>query len=741
MQSSARATLLRASALSVIAALALAGCSKAPEEIEASAAQHLAVNEARAAIIKLKDLLQRDPGRVRARFLLGRALNDQGDYAGAENEFRRAAALGYSADDVAPMLARALLYQGKLDELGEEPLLNLAKDPVAQAGVLTSRASALLARGEADRALSMLERALQLAPTAGEPKAAMGNFLIDRGRLEDAASLMSAGLEADPRSSVLNLAFGAYQRASGRPDEAVSYFRKASELAVSPPRDRNIQRAALAAMADVELSRQRFAEAESILKPLEALGSSRVAALLRARLNILKGDLGAARGVLEPLVANGTADSEASLLLGIVTMSQGNTEQAEMYLSGALAAQPQNSTARRAMAELLLRQERPAEALAALGADTASLSGAAMSLAVQANLALGDRKEALSVLQRAADAGASPIEVARGFLLAKEPARALDALQHAASAAATDTANLEGLRLTAMVATGDLAGASAAARELAAGETGNAAVQKMLGDFFFSVRDYGGAATSYARAGVLAPGDESLVLRQARLDVLQGQVKAAEARLESAAKSMPASAALQSAIAELRASRGDATSAIAALQKAQKLAPTSAGLLLREARIRLSTGDTAGALKLTEEAATLAPYDRMALRARVAALLAAKRNAEAIKVAGDASGSQVSNTELALLLAATHVAAGQVEAGIATIRAHLKQVPVGGSAHRAGRYSASAGGPCRGPGHLPPTEQIRFSEPGGAIDQCRDRAEGTTLRTCCRCHRSGQHPR
>jgi cellulose synthase operon protein C len=683
MRSNATVSPLRASALAVVAALFLAACSKAPEEIEASAAQHLAVNESRAAMIKLKDLLQRDPERARARFLLGRSLNDQGDYAGAENEFRRAAALGYDANDVAPMLARALLYQGKLDELGAEPSLDLAKDAVAQASVLASRASALIARGETDQALSMLERALKLAPKAGEPKAAMGNFLIDQGRLDEAASLLSTGLQEDPRSAVLNLAYGAYQRAAGRPDEALPYLRKASELAVSPPRDRNVQRAALAAMGDLELGRQRFAEVEPILKSLEALGSSRVAALLRARLNILKGDLGAARGVLEPLVANGAADGEASLLLGIVTMTQGNTEQAEMYLSGALAAQPQNPTARRAMAELRMRQEKPAEALVALGADTASLSGAAMTLAVQAHLALGDRGEALAVLQRAADAGASPIDVARGFLLAKEPARALEALRRAASTTATDAADLEGVRLAAMVAAGDGGGARAAARALATRDSGNAAVQAMLGDFFTSVRDYGGAATAYARAAVLAPGDASLVLRQARLDVLQGRVKEAEARLESAADSMPASAALQSAIAELRASRGDAPSAIAALQKAQQLAPTSAVLLLREARIRLSTGDTAGALKLTEEAATRDPSDRTAVRARVAALLAAKRNADAIKVAGDASRSQVGNTELALLHASTQVAAGQVEDAIATIRAHLERAPKSVEAHAA----------------------------------------------------------
>ena len=150
--------------VTALLALALGACTKAPEEVEASAAQHLSRNESRSAMVELKDLLQREPNRPRARLLLGQAMNDQDDYAGAEGELRRAAALGIGADSVAPPLARAMLYQGRLEEIVREPLFDEVREPLARAAVLEREASALLALGRKAEAVPLLDEAPRWLP-------------------------------------------------------------------------------------------------------------------------------------------------------------------------------------------------------------------------------------------------------------------------------------------------------------------------------------------------------------------------------------------------------------------------------------------------------------------------------------------------------------------------------------------------------------------------------------------------
>src|SRR5262249_276040 len=72
----------------------LAGCGKqSPEAQVASARQYLAKNDRTAAIVELRNALQQNPDLAEARFLLGKALLDNEDYAGAQKELRRAKAL------------------------------------------------------------------------------------------------------------------------------------------------------------------------------------------------------------------------------------------------------------------------------------------------------------------------------------------------------------------------------------------------------------------------------------------------------------------------------------------------------------------------------------------------------------------------------------------------------------------------------------------------------------------------
>ena len=106
----------RASAIAALtlSALVLTGCKDSPEQMVASAKSYLEKKDLDAASIQLKSALQANGNLVDARFLLGKVNLEQGNVPGAVKELQRALDLGYSKNEVLPLLARSLLRSGEV---------------------------------------------------------------------------------------------------------------------------------------------------------------------------------------------------------------------------------------------------------------------------------------------------------------------------------------------------------------------------------------------------------------------------------------------------------------------------------------------------------------------------------------------------------------------------------------------------------------------------------------------------
>jgi len=113
------------SALAVV--LFVAGCAdSSPDKQLKSAKDYLQKKDTKAATIEVKNALQKNPDLAEARFLLGKAMLEGEESAGAQQaagaqkEMRKALELNYPADQVIPLLAEAMLDNAMLKDLNSK---------------------------------------------------------------------------------------------------------------------------------------------------------------------------------------------------------------------------------------------------------------------------------------------------------------------------------------------------------------------------------------------------------------------------------------------------------------------------------------------------------------------------------------------------------------------------------------------------------------------------------------------
>jgi tetratricopeptide (TPR) repeat protein len=90
--------------------------------------------------------------------------------------------------------------------------------------------SALFEQGQADEAISHLQRALEIEPGFAKAHYNLAGILRDRGQVDEAAIHFQRALEIQPEYSMAHYNLGEILRQKGRLDEAVVHFRRAVEI-------------------------------------------------------------------------------------------------------------------------------------------------------------------------------------------------------------------------------------------------------------------------------------------------------------------------------------------------------------------------------------------------------------------------------------------------------------------------------------------------------------------------------
>ncbi len=283
--------------------------------------------EDKAAVIQLKNALQRDPEFAQARLELGRLYLKYNDGASAEKELRRAAKLGVSRDKWLLPLGRAYLLQSKYVELLDKLTPEDGATPAERAEILTLRGKAYLGLKDLNEARSAFNDALALTPGNGDAQLGLIRIQIVNGDKKGALEELSKLIKAHPDNEDARLIRGELLRLAGKPAEAVG------DLSFVLEKDPKNLRARFA-RASAYIALHQYDKAIDDIKVVEEMfPESPMATYLRGLIAYQRKDLAKAEGYIQEVLQGVPNHLQSVLLYGSIKYGLKNYDVANDYLS------------------------------------------------------------------------------------------------------------------------------------------------------------------------------------------------------------------------------------------------------------------------------------------------------------------------------------------------------------------------------------------------------------------------
>jgi putative PEP-CTERM system TPR-repeat lipoprotein len=590
--------------------LLVSGCSdESPDALIQSAKQYIAKNDQKAAAIQLKSALQKAPNSPDARFLLGRVLLDAGDPVSAEVELRKALGLGYSPKDTVPALARAMLLEGQYRKLATEFGDTYLPDPVSQADLKTSLATALAREGKTAAANQALDSALGAVPGYGRARVLRARLMADAQNATGALALVDAVLRDDSRDYEAWQCKGDLEYGVGHdPAAALDAYRRALEIRGDLVPARVMILALLIEKNDIAGAKRELAEWK------KTSPNHPEVKFVQAELALSEHDFKSAREITQQLLQIAPNNVKVLFLAGSVEYQSGSLLQAQNFLGKALNVAPEATPIRRLLAQAYLRSGQSDKVFEVLAPMLQSKDPDAqvLSLAAQTYLLSGDPKSAEAYFSRVAALDPadtrSQTALALGQFAKGNPELGFARLEEIAASDKGSMADLALISASLRQGKFDVALKAIDSLERKQGQPGAAMAANLRGRVHLLRNDPSAARRSFERAVALDPLYLPALVSLARLDVADKKPEVAKQRFDRLLSADPRNVGALLALAELRSQAGASEQEMVGLfSNVVRLNPAEMAprLLLIETHIRRR--DLKAALAAAEDAVAALP--------------------------------------------------------------------------------------------------------------------------------------
>jgi putative PEP-CTERM system TPR-repeat lipoprotein len=599
----------RLAPLALAVTLALAGCSGSgdPQKMVASARDYMAQNDTPAAIIQLKNALQEKPDLAEARFLLGKALLTRGDVPGSEIELQKARDLGYTADEVTPLLVRSRIAQGQFKKVTDEFAKVQLATPEANAELKTLMAVAWRQQNNEKGFEASLQEALQAKPDHAPALIEQARLQAAKADFDGALATLDAVISKDPKNADALKFRGDIELHGKRdPERALAAYRASAE---ARPNFADGQ----ASVVRLLLGQGKNDEAATEIDKLAKFSAGRPQTLyLQSQLAYQKGDFNGAQTQIRQLLKISPEIPIGLELAGAIEYQLNSMVQAETLLTKALQGAPGLNVARRFLVLTYLRTGQVDRAMGALPADLESqtLDPAMLSVAGQVFMVKGEFARAQQLFARASQLDpndpAKRTSVAISQLMLGKTDTALSSLQAIASADDGVVADLA--LINAHMQRREVDKALVAIDALQKKRVNDPLPLQLRGRALLLRNDLAGARKAFTQAQTLNPDYFAATAALAALDMVENKSADALKRLDEVLQRNPKNFQALLVQAEIMGRSGGAPDEVAKkIQQAVDAAPSEKMPRLMLVEQFLRRNDAKSALSAAQSAAAAQP--------------------------------------------------------------------------------------------------------------------------------------
>lgn len=591
-------------------ALSVAGCGMSggdPRSLIAKAQDYRAKQNHKAAIIELKNLLQKDNNHAEARYLLGMSYYDSRDFRAAEQELRRALDLNFERSKVMPALGKTMLVMGEFQKVLDQVRVEESAGAAVQAEILMLRARAFFGLRQWDQARDSIGQALAKQPEYADALLESARLAGVERKMDEAARLVDRAIASAPKHIDAWLMKGDLARLRADRDGMLAANQTVLEIDAN-----NV--AARLNVASLHVSENKLDDARKLIGQAHKLAPDNLHARhMQALIDFRARDYKAANETIQQVLKVAPNYMPSVMLAGAIATELGAYEQAQVHLGSVLERAPNNLYARKLLLTALARSGQTQRALEVLqtGLKQAPEDAQLMSLAGELYLQNGEFAKASEHFDKAAKLdpknalARSKLGVSR--LASGDTERAFSDLE---SAVAIDSSKYQTdmVLIVSHLRRGSYDQALKAMESLEKKQPNNPVTHNLKAVIYLGKKDIPSARKGFERALELQPTFLAAAKNLAQIDIQEKNPKAARARLEGVLEKDRSNAPALIALAELGPALGATQKEqVEWLERARKVNPQALQPLAMLARLYFQTGEPKKALEIAQQAQAASP--------------------------------------------------------------------------------------------------------------------------------------
>ena len=402
--------LIKHAALVCVALFLLSACQeKTSEEFMQEAQQFIAAGDKQAAVVAMKNAVQKNVRSADARFKLGKLHLELEDYASAEKELSRAIELGYDESQVLPLLTLALQRSGANVELSQLDIISSSISPDEKVEAGFRQLASLVALNKEEESRSLISSLLEIQSDSAYRNLVQAYLYIFDESAVEALNEAELAYEKEPLNrDVINTAARLYTL-NGQGEKGAQLYEEYLKVA---PNDLQ----AKFSIANMLIEQRQADRAEVYIDELLSLNeNSPELTQLKAVVRAAVKDYAAAKEFAEKSISMGNNNPASRLIAGLSSYELQEFEAAVGHLTVIASILPDNHPGLRILAASQLQSNMGDEAgeilqrvIAADSSDASLFSRAGYEL-----IKSGDIDGAKSVIEQAEKVTESSEDLAR----------------------------------------------------------------------------------------------------------------------------------------------------------------------------------------------------------------------------------------------------------------------------------------------------------------------------------------